>query len=61
MEIAEKKAAMEEDFNKFDETMMDYTFNSLRFYYRISSLYDKVDRMGFDKIDIIEGNKNYGK
>ena len=51
----------EEDFNKFDETMMDYTFNSLRFYYRISSLYDKVDRMGFDKIDIIEGNKNYGK
>ena len=51
----------EEDFNKFDETMMDYTFNSLRFYYRISSLYDKVDRMGFDKIDIVEGNKNYGK
>ena len=51
----------EEDFNKFDETMMDYTFNSLRFYYRISSLYDKVDRVGFDKIDIVEGNKNYGK
>ncbi len=41
--------------------MMDYTFNSLRFYYRISSLYDKVDRVGFDKIDIVEGNKNYGK
>jgi len=51
----------EEDFNKFDETMMDYTFNSLRFYSRISSLYDKVDRVGFDKIDIVEGNKNYGK
>ena len=50
-----------EDFDKFDETMMDYTFNSLRFYYRISSLYDKVDRVGFDKIDIIEGNKNYGE
>ena len=51
----------EEDFKKFDETMMDYTFNSLRFYSRISSLYDKVDRVGFDKIDIVEGNKNYGK
>ena len=51
----------EEDFNKFDETKMDYTFNSLRFYSRISSLYDKVDRVGFDKIDIVEGNKNYGK
>ena len=50
-----------EDFNKFDETMMDYTFNSLRFCYRISSLYNKVDRAGFDKIDIVEGNKNYGK
>ena len=51
----------EEDFKKFDETMMDYTVNSLRFYSRISSLYDKVDRVGFDKIDIVEGNKNYGK
>ena len=51
----------EEDFKKFDETMMDYTFNSLRFYSRISSLYDKVDRVGFDKIDIVEGDKNYGK
>ena len=50
-----------EEFDKFEEGLIDYTFNRLKFYYRISSVYSKVDKIGFDEVDILEGDKNYGK
>ena len=51
-----------EDLDKFEEDLKDYTFNTLKFYYRISSFYDKAYKMGFDDdIDILEGDKEYGK
>jgi len=50
-----------EEFDKFEERLIDYTFNRLKFYYRISSVYSKVDKIGFDEVDILEGDKNYGK
>ena len=51
-----------EDLYNFEEGLKDYTFNSLRFYYRISSFYDKAYKTGFDdEIDILEGDKDYGK
>ena len=50
-----------EEFDKFEERLISYTFNRLKFYYRISSVYSKVDKIGFDEVDILEGDKNYGK
>lgn len=50
-----------EEFDKFEERLIDYTFNRLKFYYRISSVYSKVDKIGFGDVDILEGDKNYGK
>ena len=50
-----------EEFDKFEEGLIYYTFNRLKFYYRISSVYSKVDKIGFDEVDILEGDKNYGK
>ena len=51
-----------EDLDKFEEGLKDYTFNTLKFYYRISSFYDKAYKTGFDdEIDILEGDKDYGK
>ena len=51
-----------EDLDKFEEDLKDYTFNTLKFYYRISSFYDKAYKTGFDDdIDILEGDKEYGK
>ena len=50
-----------EDLDKFEERLIDYTFNSLKFYCRISSFYDKAYKTGFDDIDILEGDKDYGK
>ena len=51
-----------EDLDKFEEDVKDYTFNTLKFYYRISSFYDKAYKTGFDdEIDILEGDKGYGK
>lgn len=51
-----------EDLDKFEEDVKDYTFNTLKFYYRISSFYDKAYKTGFDdEIDILEGDKDYGK
>ena len=50
-----------EDLDGFEEKLIDYTFNSLRLYYRISSIYDKVDKTWLDNIDILEGDKDYGK
>jgi len=51
-----------EDLDKFEEGLKDYTFNTLKFYYRISSFYDKAYKTGFDdEIDILEGDKGYGK
>ena len=51
-----------EDLDKFEEDLKDYTFNTLKFYYRISSFYDKAYKTGFDdEIDILEGDKGYGK
>ena len=51
-----------EDLDKFEEGLKDYTFNTLKFYYRISSFYDKAYKTGFDdEIDILEGEKDYGK
>ena len=51
-----------EDFDKFEEKLISYTFNELKFYYRISSFYDKAYKTGFDDdIDILEGDKDYGK
>ena len=51
-----------EDLYKFEEDLKDYTFNTLKFYYRISSFYDKAYKTGFDDdIDILEGDKEYGK
>ena len=51
-----------EDFDKFEEKLISYTFNELKFYYRISSFYDKAYNTGFDDdIDILEGDKDYGK
>ena len=50
------------DLDKFEEGLKDYTFNTLKFYYRISSFYDKAYNTGFDdEIDILEGEKDYGK
>ena len=50
------------DLDKFEEGLKDYTFNTLKFYYRISSFYDKAYKTGFDdEIDILEGDKEYGK
>ncbi len=50
------------DLDKFEEGLKDYTFNTLKFYYRISSFYDKAYKTGFDdEIDIFEGEKDYGK
>ena len=49
------------DFNKFEEKLKDYTFNSLNFYYRITSFYSKSDKSGFEEIDILKGDKDYGK
>ena len=51
----------EEDLDKFEERLIDYTFNRLKLYYRISGIYDKVDKTWLDYIDILEGDKNYGK
>ena len=50
-----------EDLNKFEEYRMDYIFNKCDYYYRISRLYDKVDKTWLDNIDILEGDKDYGK
>ena len=50
-----------EDLDKFEERLIDYTFNRLRLYYRISGIYDKVDKTWLDNIDILEGDKDYGK
>ena len=51
-----------EDLYNFEEGLKDYTFNTLKFYYRISSFYDKAYKTGFDDdIDILEGDKDYGK
>ena len=51
-----------EDLDKFEEDLKDYTFNTLKFYYRISSFYDKAYKTGFDdEIDILKGDKEYGK
>ena len=50
-----------EDFDKFEEYRMDYIFNQQKYYYRISSFYSKVDKVGFDEIKILEGDENYGK
>ena len=50
-----------EDLDKFEEYRMDYIFNKCNYYYRISSIYDKVDKTWLDNIDILEGDKDYGK
>ena len=50
-----------EDLDKFEEYRMDYVFNKCNYYYRISRLYDKVDKTWLDDIDILEGEKDYGK
>ena len=51
-----------EDLDKFEERLIDYTFNKLKFYCRISSFYDKAYKTGFDDdIDILKGDKDYGK
>ena len=50
-----------EDLDKFEEKLIDYTFNRLKLYYRISGIYDKVDKTWLDDIDILEGDKDYGK
>ena len=48
-------------FYKFEEYRMDYIFNKCNYYYRISRLYDNVDKTWLDDIDILEGDKEYGK
>ena len=50
-----------EDLDGFEEKLIDYTFNRLKLYYRISGIYDKVDKIWLDYIDILEGDKDYGK
>ena len=50
-----------EEFDKFEERLISYTFNRLKFYCRISSVYSNVDKIGFGDVDILEGDKNYGK
>ena len=50
-----------EDLDKFEEYRMDYIFNKCDYYYRISRLYDNVDKIWLDDIDILEGDKDYGK
>ena len=50
-----------EDLDKFEERLIDYTFNKLKFYCRISSFYDKAYKTGFDDMRILEGDKGYGK
>ena len=50
-----------EELDKFEERLISYTFNRLKFYCRISSVYSKVDKIGFGDVDILEGDKNYGK
>ena len=50
-----------EDLDKFEEYRMDYIFNKCDYYYRISRLYDNVDKTWLDNIDILEGDKGYGK
>ena len=50
-----------EDLDKFEEYRMDYVFNKCNYYYRISRLCDNVDKIWLDDIDILEGDKEYGK
>ena len=50
-----------EELDKFEERLIDYTFNKLKFYCRISSFYDKAYKTGFDDMRILEGDKGYGK
>ena len=50
-----------EELDKFEERLISYTFNRLKFYCRISSVYSNVDKIGFGDVDILEGDKNYGK
>ena len=50
-----------EELDKFEERLISHTFNRLKFYYRISSVYSNVDKIGFGDVDILEGDKNYGK
>ena len=53
---------IKEDLDKFEERLIDYTFNKLKFYCRVSSFYDKAYKTGFDdEIDILKGDKEYGK
>ena len=49
------------DLDKFEEYRMDYIFNKCDYYYRISRMYDNVDKIWLDDIDILEGDKDYGK
>ena len=51
----------EEDLDKFEEKSIDYTFNRLKLYYRILGIYDNVDKTWLKDIDILEGDKGYGK
>ena len=51
----------EEDLDKFEEKFIDYTFNRLKLYYRILGIYDNVDKTWMKDIDILEGDKDYGK
>ena len=51
----------EEDLDKFEEKFIDYTFNRLKLYYRILGIYDNVDKIWLKDIDILEGDKEYGK
>ena len=51
----------EEDLDKFEEKFIDYTFNRLKLYYRILGIYDNVDKTWLKDIDILEGDKDYGK
>ena len=50
-----------EDLDGFEEKLIDYTFNRLKLYYRISGIYDKVDKTWLEYIDMLEGDKDYGK
>jgi len=50
-----------EDLDNFEEKLIDHTFNRLKLYYRILGIYDNVDKTWLEDIDILEGDKNYGK
>ena len=49
-----------QDYNEFEEKSIDYRNNYDKYYIDFRTIYSKKDK-SFDKFEILEGDKNYGK